>query len=517
VEYFDNPRTVTGFISGDRYRSAEETAERVRRATTVFDGFGVGPGDRIAIMLRNDFPFVEASYAATALGAVAVPINWHYRRGEVSYILEDSGAKLLVVHADLLGQVPDDTRMLVVDTPPEIAAAYGIEPATGSPSWDAEIDAAAPWQQEPRDAPPSMIYTSGTTGRPKGVQRLSPLNMQNPDLSEALGWLGIAPGMRTVACGPMYHSAPNVFTVVAGRAGGLVVFQSKFEPEELLGFIEHYAIDSLHLVPTMMIRLLQLPENVRNAYDLSSLRSVIHAAAPCPPEVKRAFIDWFGPIVNEYYGGTETGVVVAANSREWLAHPGTVGRAFGGAQIQLLGDDGQPLGPGEIGEVYMWNGGFGDFTYNNRDDERRDIERDGLVTLGDVGYLDEDGFLYICDRNKDMIISGGVNIYPAETEAELHLHPDVADCAVLGVADDDYGESVAAVIELLPGRTTDAEAIRAWLRDRIAGFKVPRLIEFATDLPREDSGKIFKRKLREQYWPSSKSNTSDRKVARAKR
>ncbi|MGH3961180.1 AMP-binding protein [Mycobacterium sp.] len=502
MQLIDNPRTVTGFISGDRYRSAEETAERVQCAATVLDRFGVGQGDRIAIMLRNDFPFVEASYAAATLGAIAVPINWHYRGAEVSYILEDSEAKLVVVHADLLDRVPGGAEVLVVDTPPEIAAAYGIERGTGGPSWDAEIGAAPPWEHEPRDAPPSMIYTSGTTGRPKGVQRFSPLDMTNPDLAAQMGWLGVAPGMRTVACGPMYHSAPNVFALLAGRTGGLVVFQSKFEPEALLGLVERYAIDALHLVPTMMIRLLRLPEKVRNTYDLSSLRSITHAAAPCPPEIKRACIDWFGPIVNEYYGGTETGVVVACDSNQWLAHPGTVGRPLGGAEVRVLGDDGRLLGPGDVGEIYIWNGAAGDFTYHNRDEKRRAIERDGLVTVGDVGYFDEDGFLYVCDRSTDMIISGGVNIYPAEIEAELHLHPDIADCAVFGIPDDEYGESVAAVIELQQGRTADADAIKTWLRDRLAGFKVPRLVKFGTDLPREDSGKIFKRKLRDEYWPS---------------
>ncbi len=497
----EDPRTVTGFVSGERYRSAAEMDERVKRAATVFDRLGVGRGDRIAIMLRNDFPFVEASYAAGALGAIPVPINWHYRRGEVSYILEDSGAKLVVAHADLLPEVPDTANVLVVDTPPEITAAYGIEPATGSPSWDAEIDAAAPWEHEPRDAPPTMIYTSGTTGRPKGGERFSPLDLANPGLAEEMGWLGVAPGMRTVACGPMYHSAPNTFALLAGQTGGLVVFQSKFEPEALLAFIERYAVDSLHLVPTMMIRLLRLPEKVRRAYDLSSLRSITHAAAPCPPEVKRACIDWLGPIVNEYYGGTETGVVVACDSRQWLAHPGTVGRPVGGAEVRILGDGGWQREPGKVGEIYLRNRAAGDFTYHNNDDKRRGIDRDGFVTIGDVGYFDDDGFLHICDRSTDMIISGGVNIYPAEIEAELHLHPDVADCAVFGVADEEYGESVAAVVKLQQDRGADADAIKAWLRGRLAGFKVPRIIEFATELPREDSGKIFKRKLRDEYWP----------------
>lgn len=495
----DDPQTVTGFVSGDRYRSHEDTAARVSRAITVLDRHGVGPGDRIAIMLRNDFPFVEASYAAGALGAIAVPVNWHYRDAEVSYILDDSGAKLVVVHADLLDRVPDTARVLVVDTPPEIAAAHRVDAATGSPSWDAEIDAATPWEQQPRNAPPSMIYTSGTTGRPKGVERFSTLDLANPGLAEQMGWLGVSPGMRTVACGPMYHSAPNVFALLAGRTGGLVVFASKFEPEALLAHIERYAINTLHLVPTMLVRLLRLPEKVRNAYDLSSLRSITHAAAPCPPEVKRACIDWFGPIIREYYGGTETGVVVACDSNQWLAHPGTVGRPVGGAEVRVLGDNGQPLGPGQVGEIYLRNRAAGDFTYHNHDEKRRGIDRDGFVTIGDVGYLDDGGFLHICDRSIDMVISGGVNIYPAEIEAELHLHPDIADCAVFGIPDDEYGESVVALVKLQPGATPDADAVQTWLRDRLAGFKVPRSIRFVPDLAREDTGKIFKHKLRERY------------------
>lgn len=238
-----------------------------------------------------------------------------------------------------------------------------------------------------------------------------------------MGWLGVRPAMRTVACGPMYHSAPNVFTLLAGHTGGLMVFQSKFEPEALLGFVERSAIDSPHLVPTMMIRLLPLPDEVRNRYDLSSLTPVTHAAAPCPPQIERACIDLLGSIVNEYYGGTETGPAVACDSTPWLAQPGTVGQPIGGAELRVLDDEGRRLGPGGIGEIYIRNRAIGDFTYHNHDDKRRNIKRDGFITVGDVGYFDDDGLLYICDRSADMIISGGVNIYPAETEAELHLHP----------------------------------------------------------------------------------------------
>jgi long-chain acyl-CoA synthetase len=503
----DDPQTIAGFISGERYRSAEELAQRVARAATVLDRFAVGVGDRIAIMLRNDLPFIEASYAASALGAIAVPVNWHYRGAEVSFILEDSGAKVLIVHADLLDVVPAGFPMLVVDTPPEVASAYGLPVASAPPehSWERMLAEAEPWAQDPRTAPASMIYTSGTTGKPKGVRRLAPLDPENPIVAAGLAVLGIAPAMRTVVCGPMYHTAPNVFALVAGRTGGLVVLQPKFDPEELLALVERYAIGALHLVPTMMVRLLRLPEEVRARYNLSSLRTVTHAAAPCPPEVKRQFIEWLGPIVNEYYGGTETGVVVACSSEEWLAHPGTVGKAMPGCAVKIFDEDGRELPAGEPGDVYLWNSGFGDFTYHGRDEARRTIERDGLVTVGDIGYLDDDGFLHLCDRRRDMIISGGVNIYPAEIEAELITHPDVHDCAVFGVPNEEFGESVAAVIALREGGDPDSDAIREFLGERLASFKVPRLIEFESDLPREDSGKIFKRKLRERYWPAGRA------------
>ena len=501
----------TGFISGDRHRSPEEMTARVAQAITVLDGHGVGPRDSVAIMLRNDLAFLEATYAVQALGAVPVPVNWHYAGDEVGYILRDAAAKVLVVHADLLGQtegaVPDGCHVLAVDTPPEIAAAYGIDPVTApeEQSWDLAVAAAAPWTQEPRPAAASTVYTSGTTGRPKGVRRFSPLDPTNPVMMAGLSVLGIAPGMRTVVCGPMYHTAPNVFGLLAGRMGGLVVLEPKFDPEELLALVERHRIDKLHLVPTMMVRLLALPQEVRDRYDVSTLTSITHAAAPCPPEVKKGCIEWFGPIVNEYYGGTETGVVVACTSEEWLAHEGTVGKAVEGCTVKILSPQGKELPPGEAGDVYMWNPGFGDFTYHGRDEDRKAIEVDGLVCLGDIGLLDEDGFLHLRDRRKDMIISGGVNIYPAEIEAVLITHPSVADCAVIGVPDDEFGEQVLAVVEPAAGAETDPDAIRAWLKERMASFKVPRTVEFDHDMPREDSGKVFKQKLRKRYWPEGRA------------
>jgi long-chain acyl-CoA synthetase len=251
----------------------------------------------------------------------------------------------------------------------------------------------------------------------------------------------------------------------------------------------------------MFERLLKLPEDVRSRYDVSSLRFVVHAAAPCSPTTKRAMIEWWGPIIHEYYGSTETGPVTFLSSEDWLAHPGSVGCAMDGADVRVLDDAGGVLGPGEVGEIVAGSvSGNNEFTYHGDDAKRRAADRDGLFAPGDVGYFDEDGFLYLCDRKIDMIISGGVNIYPAAIEAELHKHEAVADCAVFGIPDEEFGESVHAVVALRPGHAAGEDEIRDFLRGRIAAYQIPRRVEFRDDLPREDSGKIFKRKLRDPFW-----------------
>jgi long-chain acyl-CoA synthetase len=309
--------------------------------------------------------------------------------------------------------------------------------------------------------------------------------------------------MRTVITGPVYHSAPNAYALAAARDGGLVVLQPRFDAEELLQLIERHQITHLHMVPTMFVRLLQLPDTVKRRYDLSSLRFVVHAAAPCPPDVKRQMIDWWGPVINEYYGGTETGGVVFHTAEEALRKPGTVGRPIDTAVVKIFGPEGSELGPNEIGEVYMRLPGAPDFTYTGMEQARREVERDGLITCGDVGYLDSDGYLFLCDRQRDMVISGGVNIYPAEIEAVLIGAPGVRDCAVFGIPDAEYGEALCAFIETRDGAQVTAEDIRAFLRPHLAGYKIPKTIEFRDALPREDSGKIFKRKLREPYWEAT--------------
>src|SRR4051812_9696947 len=494
-----------GVHSGERSVPYPEMFANAGRIARGLSQLGVGAGDSVALLLRNDVAFLEASLAAVVLGANAVPVNWHWRDEEVGYLLGDCEAKVLVGHDDLLAGIgaPAGLEVLGVPAPPEIRAAYGIaepEPAGGHryETWLRDLE---PWGEAPETAPLSMIYTSGTTGRPKGVVRTPQEGPVSESLRDFLaGIFGLREGAVTVIPAPMYHSAPNAYSL--GAAIRLVdqTLMPRFDAEELLRIIEARRVTTVQVVPTMFVRLLALPEAVRSRYDTSSLEVVVHAAAPCPPEVKRAMIDWLGPIVTEYYGSTETGPVVHCTSEEWLAHPGTVGKAVPGGTVRVYGDAGDELPPGESGDVYVWLDAVPDFTYRGDDAKRAAIERDGLVTAGDVGYLDEDGFLYLNDRRNDMVISGGVNIYPAEIEACLLKLGGVRDCAVFGIPDDRMGEAVCAYVDADPAAGLTADAVREHVGAQLAGYKVPRVVEFTDALPREDSGKVFKRLLRDPYW-----------------
>ena len=410
----------TGVRCGRSFSTYPDLFGRALRASRGLHELGIGGGDRVALLLRNSLEFLEASIATVPLGASAVPVNWHWRGDEIAHVLSDSGAKALVVHADLwpaiAPSVPDGVALIVVPTP---AGPIGDPPA-GALLWPEWLAGHEPWAQAPETGPASIIYTSGTTGRPKGVVRAQPTESQR--------------------------------------------------------------------------------EQVRSRYDLSSLRWVVHAAAPCPPDVKRAMIEWLGPIVAEYYGGTETGPVAFCTSEEWLAHPGTVGRPLERAVVKVLDAEGNELPAGQSGEIYMWLDVWPDFSYAGDEEKRRSVERDGLVSCGDIGYLDTDGYLHLNDRRSDMVISGGVNIYPAEIEACLLAMPGVRDCAVFGIPDDEFGEALAAYVEPQNGAQLNDESVRAHVRSRLAAYKTPRLVEFRDSLPREDTGKIFKRRLRDPYW-----------------
>jgi long-chain acyl-CoA synthetase len=503
-------------ISGLRKISTAGLMERAQRAASGLESLGVGRGDTVALYLRNDIPFFEASFAAGLIGAYPTPVNWHYTEDEARYLFENSGARVIVIHADLLGPVreaiPPGVPVLVVPTPPEIAAAYGVDPAAaavpaGMTDWSSWLEGFPPHPGDGAGAPGTIIYTSGTTGRPKGVRRRPPSAEQMALSADLLArnfgfadWAGDPESIVTVVCGPMYHSAPNAYGLSAARMGARVILEARFDAEGLLKMIQDERVTHIHMVPIMFNRLLKLPDAVRAKYDTSSLRYIVHAAAPCPAPVKRAMIEWWGPVINEYYGATETGAVVHCTSEQWLAHPGTVGKPFPEADVRVIDEHGNTLPPREIGEVVARVHAAADFTYHGDDQKRRDTEKVGLIAPGDIGYFDEDGFLYLCDRAKDMIISGGVNIYPAEIEAELHKMPGVADCGVFGIPDEEFGEAVCAVVQPLPDVEISEAEVKAYLREHIAGYKVPKKVDFHMILPREDSGKIFKRKLREPYW-----------------
>jgi long-chain acyl-CoA synthetase len=497
--------TESCVISGARRRSHADIQSHAARAAEGFRQHGIGPGDSIALLLRNDFAFFEATLAINLIGAYAVPINWHSGPAEWAYILRDCAARALVIHADLLNTalpaLPPDILVLPVATPAELRAAFQLResepPPPGTQNWDE-------WSRQfpPIEAPATaetgtVIYTSGSTGRPKGVRR--PPAPRSPGSARALKVYGLdLPGpVRVLINGPMYHSVPNAYARLALRAGADIVLQPKFEPEEMLELIETHRITHMHIVPAMFARLLSLPEAVREKYDISSLRYIVHGAAHCPPSIKSAMIGWLGPILHEYYGSTETGLLTWLDSAEALRKPGSVGRALPGIELHILAPNGQPLGVHDIGDVYAQSSTLHQFDYIGQPEKRAEIARGDLVTAGDLGWLDRDGFLFLCDRKKDVILSAGAKIYSAEIEAALLALPGVNDCAVIGVPDLVDGEIICAFVEPAAGASLTTEGLSAMLAETLPPTKHPRHIEFLAKLPREDSGKIFKQRLRE--------------------
>jgi long-chain acyl-CoA synthetase len=482
---------------GETERTYPEVHERAARIAGGLAALGVGQGDRVALVLRNSVEFIELTLAAGVAGASPVPVNWHWRGDELAHLLNDSGSKVVFAHSDFVPVVqqaaPEGVHVIEVAQP-------------GSPTAKPELEE---WlnRQQPLSSDGGLprfgiIYTSGTTGRPKGVIR-KPMSADGliHMVGALLPRLGIASGERTLIPAPMYHTAPNVVATIAAALGLDMTIMASFDAEQMLALIEKHRVQQVQMVPTMFVRLLKLPAEVRNGYDLSSLTKVVHAAAPCPVSVKRQMIDWLGPIVEEYYGGTETGPVVWCDSQQWLAHPGTVGAPVDDAQIRIVGPDGAELPAGEVGVVYMkmprW---WPEFTYLGDDEKRSAMELAGFVTVGDMGSVDTDGYLYLSDRASDMVISGGVNIYPAEIEAVLLELPGVRDSAVFGIPDEEFGEALAAHIELEPGAALTEDDVRGHVHRTLAGYKTPKLVVFTDSLPREDSGKLFKRILRAPYW-----------------
>jgi len=486
----------------DLHRGGDALLARGARLAGGLRALGVGEGDLVGVLLRNDPAFADIVHACRIAGAYYCPINWHFTAEEVRFLLADSGARALIVHAGLL----DGVRAAVPAGVPVLALAEAGAPV---PADAIDYDhwlAAQPPYDGPRVAPRGhMAYTSGTTGRPKGVLR-APIPLERLDAqlermrSVVAQTMGIVPGCRALMAAPLYHSAPGVFIQNALQMGERLVLCARFDPEQVLALVERHRIDVLYLVPIMYVRMLKVPPEVRARYDLSSLRFVASTGAPCAPEVKRAMLDWFGPVIHETYASSEAGMITVATPADAAAKPGTAGRAVDDGEVRILDERGSPCAPGEIGLVYVRQPAYPDFTYRNNEAARQAIDRGGLVSLGDMGYLDADGYLFICDRASDMVISGGVNIYPAEIEHELVRYPGVADCVVFGVPDDEYGERLLAMVQPVPGAGLEEGAIIEWLRQRLSGFKVPRTIVVEAQLPRDDTGKLAKRRLRDKYW-----------------
>ncbi|WP_199523101.1 AMP-binding protein [Pararhodobacter sp. CCB-MM2] len=485
--------------------------QRASAAAAGFRALGLREGSTVAILMRNDIPFIEASIAAQKIGAFAVPINWHSTAAEILYVLNDCRPDLLVAQADLLATpgltLPEGLRVIAAATPPATAAAFRLSPEacavpTSTADWDAFIAAHPPRTTPDAAARGAIIYTSGTTGHPKGVKRVPmDADLLARNVRCFVDTYGLAPDVRTLLVTPLYHASPGGFARYAATRGELLVLVPRFDPEEFLALIEKHRINTITAVPTMFIKLLKLPSEVRARYDLSSLRWVSHTAAACPVDVKKAMIDWWGPILHEVYGGTEVGIAMHCTSPEWLAHPGTVGRVVEGAEVRILGEDDRVLPQGETGEIYVRNPNYADFTYINRPEARAETEKDGFISIGDVGWLDEDGFLFLGDRKRDMIIFGGTNIYPAEIESALVQHPQVADCAVIGLPDPEFGEIVCAWVQPARGAKPNEAEIADFLGRTLARYKLPRRYLFVDSLPREESGKLMKRKLREAMVP----------------
>jgi long-chain acyl-CoA synthetase len=497
-----DPGWVAAIDPDGTEHSAGDLLARVNQLVHGLRELGLQPGDGIAGVLPNGAAPLEIYLAVLQAGWYFTPINWHYTAPEIAYIVRDCEAKAFFVHerfAEAGAAAADEAGV-----PAGARFSYGSVPGFRPV---AELLAGQPTDlPADRTAGATMHYTSGTTGRPKGVRR--PLSGVDPDDAAELGtvlpqFFGITAGQPNahLVTSPNYHTAVTVFGGAAIHMGHTLVYMDSWDSEQALALVDRYRITNSHMVPTQFKRMLDLPEETRRRYDLSSMRWLIHAAAPCPPGIKRAMLDWWGPCVYEYYAATEGGGTIVT-PQDWLARPGTVGKPWPISEVRILDEEHQDCPPGVPGTVYM-KMMLTEFEYKDDPDKTKAAWLDGFFTVGDIGYLDAAGFLFLCDRKSDMIISGGANIYPAEIEAEIIMHPQVADVAVFGVPDDDWGESVKAVVqpaEGVAGTPELAADILASLDGRLARMKWPRSIDFAEELPRDPSGKLLKRRLRDPYW-----------------
>jgi long-chain acyl-CoA synthetase len=486
---------------GTEHRAGDLLA-RVNQITHGLRALGLRPGDGLASVLPNGTAALEVYLAALQAGWYLTPINWHFTVPEIAYIMRDCEAKAVFVHERFgaIGTAAADEAGIAA------GARFGYGDLPGFTAVSELCQAQPETMPADRTAGATMHYTSGTTGRPKGVRRA--LSGLDPEDAAELGtgllqFFGITPGQPNVhlVAAPNYHTAVTVFGGSALHMGHTLVCMDAWDAEQTLAFVERYRVTSSHMVPTHFKRMLSLPDQTRHRYDLSSMKWLIHAAAPCPIGIKQAMLDWWGPCVWEYYAATEGGGTIASPD-DWATRPGTVGTPWPISEIMIADSSGGECPRGTPGTVYM-KMGLSDFAYKDDPDKTAASRLRGFFTVGDIGYLDDGGYLFLCDRKSDMIISGGANIYPAEVEAEIIMHPKVADVAVFGVPDDDWGEQVKAVVQPAPGVTAGddlAAEILACLDGRLARMKWPRSIDFIAEMPRDPSGKLLKRRLRDPYW-----------------
>ncbi len=497
-----DPSTLALVTPEENLVSRGELAAASNRVARGFAALGLAPGDTVAVVLENSQAFVEIYLGCFQSGLYLVPINNHLAGPEIAYIVENSEATAFVTSP----RFADAVAKALPDLAIPASRRFSVGALAGFRSFEELTRGQSDAPPEKRSAGAVMNYTSGTTGRPKGVRR--PLSGMDPDLIGGLfsafqQMFGVKPeaGNVHITGSPLYHTAVLMFASGSLHLGHAVVLMEKWTPEDMLRRIDRYKVTTSHMVPTQFHRMLQLPEDVRAKYDCSSTRAMVHAAAPCPIEIKQRMIAWWGGSIWEYYAATEGGGSIVS-PEEWLRKPGTVGKAWANSELKIFDDEGGECATGTPGTVYMLRG-QADFEYY-KDKEKTDKARRGrYFTVGDIGYLDEDGYLFLCDRKADMIISGGVNIYPAEIESLLLTHPKVGDVAVFGIPNADWGEEVKAVIEpaaeIAPGQALSDE-ILAFLEGRLAKYKTPKTIDYIAEMPRDPNGKLYKRKLRDPYW-----------------
>ena len=483
-----------------------------RRVNRLIHGLrtaGLAPGDVFATFCGNRREFFEIMTAAAHGGWLYVPVNWHFTAEELAYVVENSDSKLLIADARFEDVVRE---ALSRDDFPHLPAPIliGADSArTDFTDYEALLSNASDAEPDAQCMGGPMFYTSGTTGRPKGVRSKSqppggPIEILEMMSAGMPGMLQIPEHGTTLLCGPVYHSAQWAFSFLPLMNGSSIVMRHRFDAAETLATIDAHGVTNVHLVPTQFHRLLKLDDAARDGFSGRSLTAVWHGAAPCPPDAKRRMIEWWGPVIHEYYGSTEGSIVSTCSAEEWLARPGALGKPVPIVEVHIVKEDGTPAAPGESGTIYVKNLMGADFEYHKEPEKTASAHLEpGVFTFGDVGFLDEDGYLFMSDRKIDMIISGGVNIYPAEIEGVLTAHAKVQDAAVFGIPNEEFGEEVKAAVELVPGNEA-SEALEAELvahvRAHLAGYKAPKSVDFETSLPRHPTGKLYKRLLRDRYW-----------------